>query len=143
METYFWWNNVVLSFALPLWGLMDMVLMPERHLRGLYGHRRKGKADTLLLHHMTRVLGITFALVGWCCYLCKVRNRDLDTVRWFSIMGALHNSCMLYMIIATRHQLGQSSINGYTIRTLGVVTYYAATLFLEFFWSFTVEELGR
>ena len=138
METYFWWNNAVLSLVLPLWGLVDMVLLPGRHLQELYGHRRQHKGEDVLLLHMTRVLGITFALVGWSCYLCKVRDRENnpDTVRLFSLMGAAHNTCMLSMIVATRSKLGsQPPLNGYAIRTLGIVAYYIATLSLEFLWT--------
>lgn len=77
METFFWWNIAVLSLALPLWGLVDMVLLPDRHLQELYGSRRN---DVLLLH-LTRVLGVTFALVGWSCYLIKVRAAYVERVR--------------------------------------------------------------
>ena len=131
-ETYFWWNNAILSLTLPAWGLVNMVLLPERHLRELYGRRRPG--DDVLILHMTRVLGITFALVGWCCYLCKVRSRDLDTIRLFSVMGATHNSCMLAMIVAVRSKL-RSPLNGYSMRTMGSIAYFIITLLLEFLWT--------
>jgi len=122
METFFWWNNAVLSLALPLWGLVDMVLLPDRHLRELYGSRRN---DVLLLH-LTRVLGITFALVGWSCYLIKVRGtrvvNNLEAIRLFSVMGAAHNTCMLGMIIETRAKVG-APVNGYSIRTMVSIAY--------------------
>ena len=133
METFFWWNNAVLSLALPLWGIVNMVLLPNRHLRELYGSHR----NDLLLIHMTRVLGITFALVGWCCYLNKVRTttRQLETIRLFSVIGSTHNICMLCMIVGIRAKLG-SPMNGYSFRTMAIITYFAATLFLEFLWTF-------
>ena len=138
MDAYFWWNNAALALALPYWGFIDMALLPQRHLRKLYGYRKQERGDDALLLHTTRVLGITFGLVGWCCYLCKVRNREnLDAVRLFSVMGAAHNSCMLGMIVATRSKLA-APLNGYSMRIIGIVAYYTVTLFLEFLWTLTV-----